>query len=107
MKERSEYFQSDEYWKDVREDEEKRKLRQKKIKQAKQKVEAEERPLFVGYFFGNQNTDTSSTKKVKERSEESKIQERSAAKDSADVSSTKGDVVVQKKGRKKKRKNYK
>ena len=48
----SEYFQSKDYWKDVLEDEEKKKKRRKAIERAKKKTEEQERPLFVGYFFG-------------------------------------------------------
>lgn len=46
----SDYFQSDRYWKDVADDEKKREKRRKVIEKAKQKTEASERPLFVGYF---------------------------------------------------------
>lgn len=95
----SEYFQSAAYYEDLNHDAEKRKKRQKTIYEAKKKTEVEERPLFVGYFFGNLPEPKDKTK-----------QERSPAAIGNEDSANKKDsgVVVQKEGRrKKKKKNFK
>ena len=97
LKEESKYFQSDAYWKDVKKDEERKKKRQRIIEKAKKKTEEQSRPLFVGYFRGDQND-----KENEDYLEESKIQERSATSGKQENQPEK-----QKKGRKKKRGNFK
>ena len=88
LKEQSEYFQSDQYWKDVQADEEKKEKRKKQIEKAKKKTEQSSRSLFVGYFFGDKKDDAVLTKQILDgnANEESKVKEmsklmRSARKD--------------------------
>lgn len=112
--EESKYFQSDQYWKDVKKDEDKKKKRKKIIDKALKKTEEQSRPLFVGYFMGDQKEAESD---VDSSEEESKVQEKkSTAATSRSLkgpnptdksAKTQDDVVVQKKGRKKKRGNFK
>ena len=87
------------------------------IEEAKKKTEVQERPLFVGYYNdGNLDLETMNQQAIIQKLEESKRTEgpyerkknsKTAPQRSGEDAEPAEEVKLQKKGRKKKRKNFK
>ena len=118
FKEDAEYYQSDQYQIDIQKDELRKTKRRRIIEEAKKKTEEQERPLFVGYYpDGKIDLETMNLDQRIKVMEESKRREgptfrkskgsKSASSGNQGTDKPAEEVVLQKKGRKKKRKNFK